>query len=60
MAEPPVLAGAVQERLIAVLPLAVAERLVGASGAVALAASVVALATLEEVLVPMPLMAETR
>ena len=34
MAEPPVLAGAVQERLIRVLPLAVAVRLVGAPGTV--------------------------
>ena len=58
IAEPPVLAGADQERSIAVLPLDVAERLVGAPGAVA--APVVASATLEEVLVPMPLMAETR
>ena len=32
MTEPPVLAGAVQERLIVLLPLAVAERLVGAPG----------------------------
>ena len=61
MAEPPVLDGAVQERSIAVLPLAVAERLVGAPGTVAVAASVVALATLEVVApVPMLLMAETR
>ena len=51
MAEPPVLAGALQERLIAVVPLAVAVRPVGAPGAVA---PVVALATLEA------LMAETR
>ena len=34
MAEPPVMAGAVQERLIWVLPLAVATRAVGASGTV--------------------------
>ena len=61
MAEPPSLAGAVQERLIVLLPLAVAVRLVGAPGAVAVAASVVVLATLEAVaLVPMLLMAETR
>ena len=58
-AEPPVLAGAVHERLIVVLPLAVAVRLVGAPGAV-LAVLVVALATLEVVLVPTELMAETR
>ena len=57
MAEPPVLAGALQERLIAVVPLAVAVRPVGAPGAVA---SVVALATLEAVPAPLALMAETR
>ena len=57
MAEPPVLAGALQERLIAVVPLAVAVRPVGAPGAVA---SVVALATLEAVPAPLVLMAETR
>ena len=57
MAEPPVLPGALQERLIAVVPLAVAVRPVGAPGAVA---SVVALATLEAVPVPLVLMAETR
>ena len=34
MAEPPVLAGALQERSIAVVPLAVAERPVGAPGTV--------------------------
>ena len=55
MAEPPVLAGALQERLIAVVPLAVAVRPVGAPGAVA---PVVALATLEAA--PLVLMAETR
>ena len=59
MAEPPVLAGAVQERLIRVVPLAVAVRPVGAPGAV-LAVLVVALATSEGVLVPTELMAETR
>ena len=43
------------------VPLAVAVRPVGAPGAVAVAASVVVLATLEEVVpVPMLLMAETR
>ena len=57
MAEPPVLAGALQERLIAVVPLAVAVRPVGAPGAVA---SVVALSTLEAVPAPLVLMAETR
>ena len=57
MAEPPVLAGALQERSIAVVPLAVAVRLVGAPGTVA---SVVALSTLEGVPAPLVLMAETR
>ena len=57
MAEPPVLAGAVHERLIAVAPLAVAVRPVGAPGTVA---SVVALSTLEAVPAPLVLMAETR
>ena len=59
MAEPPVLAGALQERSIAVVPLAVAVSPVGAPGAVA---SVVALATLEAVPVPLALalMADTR
>ena len=59
MAEPPLSAGAVHERLIVVVPLAVAVRLVGAPGAV-LAVLVVALATLEVVLVPTELIAETR
>ena len=57
MAEPPVLAGALQERLIAVVPLAVAVRPVGAPGAVA---PVVALATLEGTPAPLALMADTR
>ena len=57
MAEPPVLPGALQERLIAVVPLAVAVSPVGAPGAVA---PVVALATLEAVPAPLALMAETR
>ena len=57
MAEPPVLPGALQERLIAVVPLAVAVRPVGAPGAVA---PVVALATLEGTPVPLALMADTR
>ena len=51
MAAPPSLAGAVHERSICVVPLAVAERLVGAPGAVA---SVVALATLEGSPAPVP------
>ena len=57
MAEPPVLPGAVQERSIAVVPLAVAVSPVGAPGAVV---PVVALSTLEAVPVPLVLMAETR
>ena len=57
MAEPPVLAGALQERLIAVVPLDVAARPVGAPGTVV---PVVALSTLEAVPVPLALMAETR
>ena len=57
MAEPPLLPGAVQERLIAVVPLAVAVRPVGAPGAVA---PVVALSTLEGTPAPLALMAETR
>ena len=57
MAEPPVLAGALQERLIAVVPLDVAARLVGAPGTVV---AVVALSMLEAVPAPLALMAETR
>ena len=57
MAEPPVLAGAVQERSIWVVPLAVAVRPVGAPGTVV---PVVALSTLEAVPAPLALMAETR
>ena len=57
MAKPPLLAGAVQERLIWVGQLAVAERLVGAPGTVV---KEVALATLEASPVPLVLMAETR
>ena len=57
MAEPPVLAGAVQERAIRVVQLAVAVRPVGAPGRVV---KVVALATLEASPVPLELMAETR
>ena len=51
------LPGAVQERLIWVVPLAVAVRPVGAPGVVA---SVVALSTLDGSPVPLALMAETR
>ena len=57
MAEPPVLAGAVQERSIWVVPLAVAVSPVGAPGTVV---PVVALATLDGTPVPLALMAETR
>ena len=57
MVEPPLLAGAVQERLIRVAPLAVAERAVGAPGTVV---SVVASSTLEGGPTPLVLMAETR
>ena len=48
MAEPPVLAGALQERSIWVVPLAVAVRPVGAPGAVA-AAETAAVAALVRV-----------
>ena len=57
MAEPPVLAGALQERSIWVAPLAVAVRPVGAPGTLV---PVVALSTLEGVPLPLVLMAETR
>ena len=57
MAEPPVLAGALQERSIWVVPLAVAVRPVGAPGRWR---AVVALSTLEAVPAPLVLMAETR
>ena len=57
MGEPPVLAGAVQERLIRVFPLAVATRPVGAPGTVV---PVVAPSTLEAAPAPLVLMAETR
>ena len=57
MAEPPVLPGALQERSIWVVPLAVAVRPVGAPGTVV---PVVALSTLEAVPAPLALMAETR
>ena len=51
------LPGALQERLIAVVPLAIAVRPVGAPGTVVV---VVALATLEGRPVPLALIAETR
>ena len=57
MAEPPVVSGVLQERLIVVLPLAVAVRLVGAPGTVV---PVVASSTFEGRPVPLVLMAETR
>ena len=57
MAEPPVLPGALQERSIWVVPLAVAVRPVGAPGTLV---PVVALSTLEAVPAPLVLMAETR
>ena len=63
MAEPPSSAGAVQVRLIVVVPLAVAVRLVGAPGTVVggvMASSVVASSMLETAPVPTELMAETR
>ena len=59
MAEPPSSAGAVHERSIVVVPLAVAVRLVGAPGTV-VAAPVVALSVVEAAPVPLALMAETR
>ena len=58
MAAPPVLAGAVQLRLMMVCPSAVALSDVGAPGAVA--ASVVAFAVLDQSLLPSELMALTR
>ena len=60
MAEPPLSPGAVHERSIVVVPLAVAVRLVGAPGSVGAASSVVALSVLEAAPVPTELMAETR
>ena len=57
MAEPPSLAGAVQVRLIWVVPLAAATRAVGAPGAVVPA---VVPSTLEGKPVPLRVMAETR
>ena len=57
MEAPPSLDGGSQERLIVVVPLAVAVRLVGAP---ATPGSVVALAVLEAVPVPAELIAETR
>ena len=58
MADPPSEAGAVHDRLIWVWLAAVALRLVGAPGALALV--VVALATLEAGPVPTELIADTR
>ena len=60
MAAPPLSPGAVHERSIVVVPLAVAARLVGAPGTVLAAASVVASSTLEAAPVPTELIAETR
>ena len=60
MEAPPSLDGASQERLIVLVPLAVAVRPVGAPGTVGAAASVVASATLEAAPVPTELIAETR
>ena len=57
MGAPPLLVGAVQERLIWAVPLAVATRTVGAPGAVV---PVVVPSTLEGGPVPLALMAETR
>ena len=60
MEAPPSLDGASQERLIVLVPLAVAVRPVGAPGTVGAAASVVASSTLEAAPVPTELIAETR
>ena len=60
IAAPPSLDGAVQLRLMVVCPEAVAVSEVGAPGAVAVAAAVMALTTLEAELVPPELMALTR
>ena len=57
MGEPPLLVGAVQERSIRAVPLAVATRTVGAAGTVV---PVVAASTLEGPPAPWVLMAETR
>ena len=54
MAEPPLLAGAVQVRLIVVLPLAVAVRSVGAPGAVVPVVPVVVVTAAVSVPVEMP------
>jgi len=58
MAAPPLLLGAVHDRLIVVWPSAAALSDVGAPGAVA--AAVLALAVLEATLVPAVLIAKTR
>ena len=60
MAAPPSLAGAVQLRLMIVCPEAVAVSEVGVPGAVAVAGAVVALAVLDQALLPTELMARTR
>ena len=60
MAEPPVLDGATQLRLILVGPDAVAVSELGAPGAVAMAEAVVALAVAEAEPVPAELIALTR
>ena len=60
MEAPPSSDGAFQVRLIVLVPLAVAVRLVGAPGSVGPASSVVALAVLEAAPVPAELIAETR
>ena len=56
MAEPPLLAGAVQDRFMALSLVGVAFRLVGAPGTV----PVVALSVLDTAPVPTELMADTR
>ena len=60
MGAPPVFLGAVQLRLMMVCPEAVAVSSVGASGKVAVAATVVAFAVLDHPLLPTELMARTR
>ena len=60
IAEPPLLDGAVQDRLICDADAAVAVRLVGEIGAVIVVPDVVADAVLDGELVPTELIAETR
>ena len=60
METPPLFEGAVQERLMVVRPDAFAVTFVGASGAVATNATVVALASLDGELTPTALIARTR